>query len=152
MLINHEVVLQINFFLDKLRGFNALESQNKWRSARCLFGMTSLKLGAGHVSLKSDRKQRRGDSADRSAIGLVCQLKPMIKAFEEHADVVATSTLCEKLPFWNTRRWFSMTIEDESEIRSLLIRERWARDTCQWKKLRDAYHPDASKTCVNITW
>ncbi|KAL6250089.1 hypothetical protein RBB50_002390 [Rhinocladiella similis] len=41
---------------------------------------------------------------------------------------------------------------DEIEIKSLLHRERWARDTCQWKKMRACYHPDASKTLVAISW
>lgn len=36
----------------------------------------------------------------------------------------------------------------ECEIKSLLARERFARDTAQWKKLRDSYHPDAS--CGNL--
>jgi hypothetical protein len=44
------------------------------------------------------------------------------------------------------------TILDEAEIRSLLARERFARDTGQFQKLRDSYHPDASKTRVHIMW
>ncbi|KAF9885861.1 hypothetical protein FE257_012333 [Aspergillus nanangensis] len=40
----------------------------------------------------------------------------------------------------------------ESEIKSLLVRERYYRDTCQWDKLRACYHPDASKTHIEITW
>ncbi|KAJ5096627.1 hypothetical protein N7456_007348 [Penicillium angulare] len=40
----------------------------------------------------------------------------------------------------------------EAQIKSLLVRERYYRDTCQWKSLRDCYHPDASKTRIDITW
>ncbi|KAL4809154.1 hypothetical protein BDV18DRAFT_95084 [Aspergillus unguis] len=40
----------------------------------------------------------------------------------------------------------------ECEIRSLLVRERYYRDTAQWAKLRDAWHPDASKTRIKISW
>lgn len=43
-------------------------------------------------------------------------------------------------------------LQDDGEIRALLCRERYARDTCQWQKLRDSYHPDASRTLVDITW
>ena len=41
---------------------------------------------------------------------------------------------------------------DECRIRSLLIRERYYRDSCQWERMRDAFHPDTSKTWVNIQW
>ncbi|KAK5046467.1 hypothetical protein LTR84_008270 [Exophiala bonariae] len=41
---------------------------------------------------------------------------------------------------------------DDLEIKSLLIRERYYRDTCQWDKLRSCYHPDASKTFIDISW
>ncbi|KAJ5689449.1 hypothetical protein N7462_003841 [Penicillium macrosclerotiorum] len=37
-------------------------------------------------------------------------------------------------------------------IKSLLIQERYFRDTAQWQNLRNAYHPDASQTSINITW
>ncbi|PYH77646.1 hypothetical protein BO82DRAFT_386526 [Aspergillus uvarum CBS 121591] len=37
-------------------------------------------------------------------------------------------------------------------IQSLLIRERYYRDTNQWAKLRSSYHPDTSKTRIDITW
>lgn len=40
----------------------------------------------------------------------------------------------------------------EAEIKSLLVRERYYRDTGQWEKLRASYHPDASKTHIDITW
>ncbi|KAE8332946.1 hypothetical protein BDV39DRAFT_215935 [Aspergillus sergii] len=40
----------------------------------------------------------------------------------------------------------------EAQIKSLLVRERYYRDTCQWKELRDCYHPDTSKTHIEITW
>jgi hypothetical protein len=40
----------------------------------------------------------------------------------------------------------------ELEIKSLLVRERYYRDTAQWQKLRESYHPDASKTHINISW
>jgi hypothetical protein len=45
-----------------------------------------------------------------------------------------------------------MTILDECEIRSLLARERFARDTGQFQTLRESFHPDASKTMVHIMW
>jgi hypothetical protein len=41
---------------------------------------------------------------------------------------------------------------DEFKIKSLLVRERYYRDTAQWESLRNAYHPDASKTRINISW
>ena len=40
----------------------------------------------------------------------------------------------------------------ELEIKSLLCRERYYRDTAQWQKLRDCYHPDAGRTRVEISW
>lgn len=40
---------------------------------------------------------------------------------------------------------------DEQQVTSLLTRERYYRDTAQWQNLRDAYHPDASRTWVKIT-
>ena len=51
-----------------------------------------------------------------------------------------------------TEATLAMTILDKCEIRSLLTRERFARDTGQFKKLREAYHPDASKTRIHIMW
>ncbi|KAL2784640.1 hypothetical protein BJX64DRAFT_286420 [Aspergillus heterothallicus] len=44
------------------------------------------------------------------------------------------------------------TFLTESEIKSLLVRERYYRDTNQWEKLRSSYHPDASRTHIDITW
>ncbi|RVX73374.1 hypothetical protein B0A52_03016 [Exophiala mesophila] len=40
----------------------------------------------------------------------------------------------------------------ESEIKSLLIRERYYRDTQSWDALRSCYHPDASITNIRISW
>jgi hypothetical protein len=40
----------------------------------------------------------------------------------------------------------------EAEIKSLVVRERYYRDTCQWEKLRNSYHPDPAKTHIEITW
>ncbi|KAF2171024.1 hypothetical protein M409DRAFT_18997 [Zasmidium cellare ATCC 36951] len=40
----------------------------------------------------------------------------------------------------------------ECEIRSLIIKERYYRDSNQWQKLRGCYHPDASRTWLNISW
>ncbi|GJN75825.1 hypothetical protein PLICBS_009931 [Purpureocillium lilacinum] len=40
----------------------------------------------------------------------------------------------------------------EWEISSLLTRERYYRDTNQWQKLRECFHPDASRTSIKITW
>lgn len=41
---------------------------------------------------------------------------------------------------------------DEARIAALLTRERYYRDTSEWRKMRDLYHPDNSQTWVNITW
>lgn len=41
---------------------------------------------------------------------------------------------------------------DEMEIKSLIVRERYYRDTQQWAKLRQSYHSDASKTHIKISW
>lgn len=38
------------------------------------------------------------------------------------------------------------------EIKDLLCRERYYRDTGNWKGLRDAWHPDSSKTNIDISW
>ncbi|EHK17929.1 uncharacterized protein TRIVIDRAFT_67153 [Trichoderma virens Gv29-8] len=43
-------------------------------------------------------------------------------------------------------------VDPESHIKSLLVRERYYRDSCQWEKLRAAYHPDASRTRIDISW
>jgi hypothetical protein len=45
-----------------------------------------------------------------------------------------------------------MTILAELELQSLIIRERFARDTGQWVKLREAYHPDPSRTRIRTMW
>lgn len=38
------------------------------------------------------------------------------------------------------------------EIARLLKLERFYRDTAQWDLCRDAFHPDASKTYINVAW
>ena len=43
-------------------------------------------------------------------------------------------------------------IQDESEIASLLRRDRFFRDTFRWPEFRDCWHPDSSKTLVDLTW
>lgn len=40
----------------------------------------------------------------------------------------------------------------EAAIKSVLVKERYFRDSCQWDKFRDTYHPDASKTHLDISW
>jgi hypothetical protein len=45
-----------------------------------------------------------------------------------------------------------LNLHHEAEIKYLLTRERHYRDTRQWKKLRESYHKDASKTSIKITW
>ncbi|KAL2784549.1 hypothetical protein BJX66DRAFT_343908 [Aspergillus keveii] len=45
-----------------------------------------------------------------------------------------------------------MTILAEVELQSLIIRERFVRDTGQWVKLREAYHPDPSRTRIRTMW
>ncbi|KAF1969101.1 hypothetical protein BU23DRAFT_653745 [Bimuria novae-zelandiae CBS 107.79] len=41
---------------------------------------------------------------------------------------------------------------DIPEIANLLKRERYYRDTAQWDLCRAAFHPDGSKTYVNVAW
>ena len=41
---------------------------------------------------------------------------------------------------------------EQAEIKDLLIRERYYRDTFQWDNLRHCYHPDVAKTNIKITW
>ncbi|KIW20482.1 hypothetical protein PV08_01057 [Exophiala spinifera] len=41
---------------------------------------------------------------------------------------------------------------DLIEIKDLLVRERYYRDTANWAGLRKCYHPNATKTVVNISW
>lgn len=45
-----------------------------------------------------------------------------------------------------------MELLDETAIKALIVRERFARDTGQWKMLRDSYHPDASQTKLHTMW
>ncbi|ORY16144.1 hypothetical protein BCR34DRAFT_557793 [Clohesyomyces aquaticus] len=39
-----------------------------------------------------------------------------------------------------------------SEIADLLKRERYYRDTAQWDLCRGTFHPDESKTYINVAW
>lgn len=41
---------------------------------------------------------------------------------------------------------------DIAEIQHILKRERYHRDTAQWDLCRAAFHPDASKTYINVAW
>jgi hypothetical protein len=41
---------------------------------------------------------------------------------------------------------------DIAEIAHILKRERYHRDTAQWSLCRAAFHPDASKTYINVAW
>lgn len=41
---------------------------------------------------------------------------------------------------------------DIAEIAHILKRERYHRDTAQWGLCRAAFHPDPSKTYVNVAW
>lgn len=41
---------------------------------------------------------------------------------------------------------------DEAEIRFLIGRERFLRDTRRWEGFRGAYHPDSSKTYIHVSW
>ena len=41
---------------------------------------------------------------------------------------------------------------DAGEIANLLKRERFYRDTAQWDLCRAAFHPDASKTRIDVAW
>ncbi|KAG5947908.1 hypothetical protein E4U53_006369 [Claviceps sorghi] len=41
---------------------------------------------------------------------------------------------------------------DVEEIARLLKKERFYRDTARWQLCRSAFHPDASKTYINVTW
>jgi hypothetical protein len=40
----------------------------------------------------------------------------------------------------------------EVEIRHLLVRERYYRDTSQWTTFRESWHPDASRTRIQVSW
>ncbi len=42
------------------------------------------------------------------------------------------------------------TALEEFQITSLLKRERYYRDNRQWQKLRNCYHPDPSKTRIEV--
>ncbi|KAL4752253.1 hypothetical protein BDW72DRAFT_192198 [Aspergillus terricola var. indicus] len=41
---------------------------------------------------------------------------------------------------------------DIAEITNLLKRERYYRDTAQWELCREAYHPDANMTYIDVSW
>lgn len=40
----------------------------------------------------------------------------------------------------------------ELNIKSLLVRERFYRDSAQWEKLRQSWHSDATATSLKISW
>lgn len=40
----------------------------------------------------------------------------------------------------------------ETEIRITLIRERFYRDSSQWTKMRECYHPNPLVTLIDISW
>ncbi|KAL4778213.1 hypothetical protein BJX76DRAFT_366569 [Aspergillus varians] len=44
------------------------------------------------------------------------------------------------------------TETDISQIITLLKRERYHRDTAQWDQCRAAFHPDAQKTYIDVSW
>ena len=41
---------------------------------------------------------------------------------------------------------------DLVEIKDLLVREKSYRDSLNWTALREVWHPDASRTNINISW
>lgn len=41
---------------------------------------------------------------------------------------------------------------EDYEIKSTLTRERYYRDSAQWVKLRESYHPDAGRTLIKVSW
>ena len=41
---------------------------------------------------------------------------------------------------------------DDFDIRSLVVRERYYKDTFQWENWRKTYHPDPEKTWIDIAW
>ena len=45
-----------------------------------------------------------------------------------------------------------MSLFDKFEIDSAIRQERYYRDTTQLEKLRAMWHPDNSKTLVEISW
>jgi hypothetical protein len=82
--------------------------------------------------------------------GRICQVVSFYLAiFQSVLDFTATDLAAE---FANKGMDDLGQAMDEIEIKSLLIRERYYRDTCQWEKLRGCYHPDASKTSIDISW
>lgn len=42
--------------------------------------------------------------------------------------------------------------QDDFELRSLVLRERYLKDTQQWEDWRDCYHSDSSETWIEIAW
>lgn len=46
----------------------------------------------------------------------------------------------------------AVVTQDTVEIANLLKRERYYRDTGQWCLCRAAYHPDPSRTHINVVW
>ena len=40
----------------------------------------------------------------------------------------------------------------ELEIKNLIVRERYYRDTAQYQNLRDCWHPDEAQTRIKISW
>ncbi|KAJ5526752.1 hypothetical protein N7513_010911 [Penicillium frequentans] len=44
------------------------------------------------------------------------------------------------------------TLLTQFQIQTLLVQERYYRDTSQWEKLRQCWHPDPTQTNVKISW
>lgn len=62
------------------------------------------------------------------------------------------TSLLQKLCTMNGRADKLNKLLNEMEIKSLLVRERYYRDTCQWENLRQCYHADPTKTLIDISW
>ncbi|OQD81861.1 hypothetical protein PENANT_c025G08277 [Penicillium antarcticum] len=43
-------------------------------------------------------------------------------------------------------------LSTQFQIQSLLVQERYYRDTMQWEKLRQCWHPDPKQTYLKISW
>jgi hypothetical protein len=41
---------------------------------------------------------------------------------------------------------------DRLKVEQIVVTERYCRDTAQWTKLRNFWHPDPEKTSLKITW
>jgi len=41
---------------------------------------------------------------------------------------------------------------DRLKVEQIVVTERYCRDTAQWHKMRNFWHPDTERTSLKITW